>query len=113
MKTIRQEFIEAAAKSSSMACTQVVVRKTKRSQKQVKSDAKWARDSIAKGMKLQDAAKMIGVCSNTLCSQIQQYQKTTTRKIQKEGEPKRKPRIVYAKPTFWQKCKRIISNIWG
>lgn len=33
--------------------------------------------------------------------------------IEAMAKAKRKPRIVYAKPTLWQKCKRIISNIWG
>ena len=105
MKTIRQEFIEAAAKSSSMACTQIKPKARKRTKKQMRKDERIIKRLIDEGMKNPKIANATGLTLKQVELQISRGKL--------RAKAKRKPRIVYAKPTFWQKIKKTISNIWG
>lgn len=76
-----------------------------RTQKQIRKDAIIIRDMIAEGKTAKQIASEMGLTRGAIEHQIVRHKL--------RSKAKRKPRIVYAKPTFWQKCKRIISNLWG
>lgn len=76
-----------------------------RTQKQIRKDSLIIRDMIAEGKTAKQIASEMGLTRGAIEHQIVRHKL--------RSKAKRKPRIVYAKPTFWQKCKRIISNLWG
>lgn len=77
----------------------------KRTKKQMRKDGRTIKQLIADGMTNPQIAAETGLTLKQVELQISRGKL--------RAKAKRKPRIVYAKPTFWQKCKRIISNIWG
>lgn len=77
----------------------------KRTKKQMRKDERTIKRLIAEGMQNPQIANATGLTLKQVELQISRGNL--------RAKAKRKPRIVYAKPTFWQKCKRIISNIWG
>ena len=77
----------------------------KRTKKQMRKDGLAIKRLVAEGMRNPQIAAETGLTLKQVELQISRGKL--------RAKAKRKPRIVYAKPTFWQKCKRIISNIWG
>lgn len=96
---------KAPAKPQAPENTKARKRTKKRTKKQMRKDERTIKQLIAEGMQNPQIAAETGL---TLKQVEQQISRGKLR-----AKAKRKPRIVYAKPTFWQKCKRIISNIWG
>lgn len=96
---------KAPAKPQAPENTKARKRTKKRAKKQMRKDERTIKQLIAEGMQNTQIADAIGLTLKQVEMQISRGKL--------RAKAKRKPRIVYAKPTFWQKCKRIISNLWG